>query len=40
MVPGLFISIAEENGLIEKIGERVFEKTCQFIVEKILRSMG
>lgn len=29
--PGKFIQIAEETGLILKLGERVFEKTCQFI---------
>ena len=40
MVPGLFISIAEENGLIEMIGERVFEKTCQFITEKNIGQYG
>lgn len=29
--PGLFIPVAEETGLIAKLGERVFEKTCRFI---------
>jgi EAL domain-containing protein (putative c-di-GMP-specific phosphodiesterase class I) len=29
--PGLFIPVAEETGLIAKLGERVFEKTCSFI---------
>ncbi|MCQ2493240.1 MAG: EAL domain-containing protein [Lachnospiraceae bacterium] len=29
--PGKFIPIAEETGLILKLGERVFEKTCRFI---------
>lgn len=31
--PGLFIPIAEETGMIAKIGETVFEKTCRFIKE-------
>lgn len=31
--PGLFIPIAEETGLIVKLGERVFEKVCRFITE-------
>jgi EAL domain-containing protein (putative c-di-GMP-specific phosphodiesterase class I) len=29
--PGQFISVAEETGLVDQIGERVFEKVCQFI---------
>lgn len=29
--PGKFISVAEETGLIAKLGERVFEKTCQLL---------
>ena len=29
--PGLFIPIAEETGLIGKLGELVFEQTCKFI---------
>lgn len=29
--PGLFIPVAEETGLIGKLGELVFEKTCAFI---------
>lgn len=31
--PGLFIPIAEETGLIVRLGERVFEKVCRFITE-------
>lgn len=38
--PGLFIPVAEQTGLIEKIGERVFEKTCQFIKENPLVQYG
>lgn len=35
--PGRFIGIAEETGLILPLGERVFEKTCEFIsASKIL----
>jgi EAL domain-containing protein (putative c-di-GMP-specific phosphodiesterase class I) len=29
--PGAFISVAEETGMVEQLGERVFEKVCQFI---------
>ena len=35
--PGKFIPIAEKSGLISRIGERVFEKTCIFIKENQLR---
>lgn len=35
--PGKFIPVAEKNGLISRIGERVFEKTCIFIKENQLR---
>lgn len=31
MLPGLFIPIAEKNGLIIQIGDRVYEKVCEFI---------
>ncbi|MDE7477178.1 MAG: EAL domain-containing protein [Lachnospiraceae bacterium] len=29
--PGMFIPIAEETGMIVRLGERVFEKVCEFI---------
>ncbi len=29
--PGRFVPIAEQSGLILQLGERVFEKTCEFI---------
>lgn len=29
--PGRFIEVAEQNGMILELGERVFEKVCQFI---------
>ena len=32
--PGVFISVAEKNGMIIKLGEIVFEKVCQFIQKK------
>lgn len=35
--PGRFIPIAEHNGLISRIGEIVFDKTCAFIKEHQLR---
>jgi EAL domain-containing protein (putative c-di-GMP-specific phosphodiesterase class I) len=38
--PGLFIPVAEETGLIAKLGERVFEKVCQFIVENDIGQYG
>lgn len=31
MLPGSFIPIAEKNGLIIQIGDRVYEKVCEFI---------
>ncbi len=37
MPPGRFIPVAERNGLISRIGESVFEKTCAFIKENRLR---
>lgn len=38
--PGLFIPIAEETGMIAKIGETVFEKTCRFIKENDIARFG
>ena len=38
--PGLFIPIAEETGLIVKLGERVFEKVCRFITEHAPEQYG
>lgn len=35
--PGVFIPIAEATGLVSKIGEIVFEKTCRFIKENKLK---
>ncbi|MCM1040278.1 MAG: EAL domain-containing protein [Roseburia sp.] len=35
--PGKFIPVAEQTGLIVRIGEIVFEKTCAFIAEHDLR---
>lgn len=32
--PGKFIEVAEKRGLIIKLGERVFESVCKFIVEE------
>lgn len=38
--PGAFISVAEKNGMIIKMGEIVFEKVCQFIKENSLIRYG
>jgi EAL domain-containing protein (putative c-di-GMP-specific phosphodiesterase class I) len=40
IMPGKFIPVAEETGLIEQIGERVFEKTCKCITEDKLKEKG
>lgn len=38
--PGQFIPVAEETGLIEMLGERIFEKTCQFIQREKIWKLG
>lgn len=38
--PGLFIEIAEHNGMILQIGEIVFRKACQFISETEIQQYG
>lgn len=38
--PGKFITVAEETGLIAKLGECVFEKTCQLIQDYELEKYG
>lgn len=38
--PEVFIPIAEKKGLINRIGEIVLEKTCQFVSEKALWTLG
>lgn len=38
--PGMFIEIAEETGLIMKLGGAVFEKVCQFIKNHPLECYG
>jgi len=40
MPPAQFISVAEETGLIGKLGERVFEKTCEFIRDYKIEEFG
>ena len=37
--PGLFIPVAEETGMISKIGEHVFEKLVSLLKSTILSSM-
>lgn len=38
--PGLFIEIAEHNGMILQIGEIVFRKACRFISETKIQQYG
>ena len=38
--PGKFIPIAEENGQILQLGDRVFEKVCQFLKQIDTRKYG
>lgn len=40
VMPGAFIPAAEKSGLIERIGERVFEKVCRFIRDNDLPGLG
>ena len=38
--PGRFIAVAEKRGLILRLGERVFEIVCRFIVQHDIHAMG
>ncbi|MCM1272019.1 MAG: EAL domain-containing protein [Clostridium sp.] len=40
VMPGAFIDIAEESGMILKLGELVFERVCRFIKENPLEHFG
>ena len=40
IMPGRFIPVAEESGLVGEIGERVFSKTCRCIKENNLKMKG
>ena len=40
IMPGEFIRVAEENGVIRKLGERVFKKVCHFFIEQKLEQYG
>lgn len=40
VAPGVFIPVAEECGLINEIGEIIFEKTCKFIKDRSLPKLG
>ena len=40
VMPGEFIEIAEQNGLIIRLGETVFRKVCQFLSEHNPSSLG
>lgn len=38
--PSQFIPIAEKNGRINRLGEQMFEKTCQFLHDNDIKTMG
>ena len=38
--PAVFIGVAEENGMIIKLGEIIFEKVCQFIKSEEFKGLG
>ncbi len=38
--PGAFIEVAEQNGMILKLGEMVFEKVCRFVKLNNIRQYG
>ncbi len=38
--PGAFIDIAEQNGMILRLGEMVFEKVCRFVKENAVEQYG
>lgn len=40
MLPGVFIPVAEESGLISKLGRRVFEKVCVFLRDNDIEQLG
>ena len=40
IMPGQFIPIAEQTGLVEQIGDRVFEKSCQALRDEELLALG
>lgn len=40
ILPGEFIPVAEESGLISRLGEIVFARTCRFIKENDIRKYG
>ena len=38
--PGMFIPIAEKNGMIHKLDEIVFDKICKFVTETNMEELG
>lgn len=38
--PGVFIDVAEKNGMILRLGEMVFEKVCRFVQESNIEQYG
>ncbi|MBR1477937.1 MAG: EAL domain-containing protein [Lachnospiraceae bacterium] len=40
VMPGIFIPVAEETGMIVQVGEEVFRQVCRFIREYDIRKLG
>lgn len=38
--PGVFIPVAEKSGLIVELGERIFEKVCEFLAQNDPETLG
>lgn len=38
--PALFVPIAEKNGMINQVGDQVFEQVCSFVKENNVKAMG
>ncbi len=38
--PAVFIPIAEQNGMINQVGDKVFEKICRFVKENDVKALG
>ncbi len=40
VMPGVFIDVAEKNGLIVRLGEAIFRQVCKFISENDIQALG